>query len=137
MDTSSKKLCQEKKSEYFINFDPNINRKLGSINATLILGILEDFFKKYPQGFYKFIEPCFNDLYVPGESWSEILGCYRTTFSKAFDLIGKRHKSRSSFEKSEDKFQGKMYASYYDRHTNRTFFIRNHNLVEYFLSSLS
>lgn len=124
------------KSGHFIKFNSIINRSIGSKNASLIINTLEYWFKKKPDGFYKFINPCSHNLYVAMESWTEVLGCDRKTFISSFDKIGIRYISRTSFNESEDKFQGKMYASYYDRYSNRTFFVRNHSVVESFLSSL-
>lgn len=117
------------KRSFFIKFDPRINQLTGCDRATLILGKLEYWFRKQPDGFYKFIEPCSHCLYKKGDSWAEELGCDRKCFARAWKKIGVKYKSRLAFEAAEDKFQGKMYASYYDRYTNRTFFIRNHDLA--------
>jgi len=122
------------KPSYFIKFDPRLNRITGCSRATLILSTLEFWFSKKPDGFYKFIEPCSHPLYKEGDSWAEELGCDRKCFARAWNKIGIKHKSRRSFEAAEDKFQGKLYASYYDRYTNRTFFIRNDELASVVLS---
>lgn len=91
---------------------------------------LEYWFSKYPKGFYKFLEPCKHPLYKVGDSWTEEIGYSRPVFNKAFDTIGIRYNSKSEFTKAEDKFQGKLYASYYDRKTNKTFFIRNTSALQ-------
>lgn len=82
-------------------------------------------FSKYPAGFYKFIEPCKHPLYKLGDSWTEEIGYSRPVFNKAFDAIGVRYKSKTEFMQASDKFQGKLYASYHDRKTNKTFFVCN------------
>ena len=117
------------KQRHFIKFDPNIKKLTGCDRATLILEKVEVFFRKQPNGFYKFIEPCSHPLYKKEDSWAEELGCDRKCFTRSWDKIGLRHKSRRAFEATEDKFEGKLYASYYDRHLNQMFFIRNHDLA--------
>ena len=109
------------KQNYFIKFDRRINQIIGCQRATLILSTLEYWFKKKPDGFYKFIEACSHRLYKEGDSWTEQLDCDPKSFSTSFKKIGTKYKSRSAFEAAEDKFQGKMYASFYDRYTNQTF----------------
>ena len=83
------------------------------------------------------MEPCSHRLYKKGDSWEEELGCKRRCFARAFKKIGIKYRSRMEFDAAPDKFQGKMYASYYDRYTNRTFFIRNHALADEFLKDFS
>ena len=90
----------------------------------LIRGQLEYWFSKKPQGFYKFLEPCNHPLYRAGDSWTEELGFSRRVFNAAFDLIGVRYKSKTAFLNAQDKFQGKLYASYHDRKTNKTHFVQ-------------
>jgi len=76
--------------------------------------------------FYKFIEPSSNQrAYKEGDSWTEELCVSRKTFARAFDQIGIRYKSKTSFREAKDKFQGKPYASYYDRQTKQTVFLKN------------
>ncbi|MBA3285768.1 MAG: hypothetical protein H0U27_12015, partial [Nitrosopumilus sp.] len=124
------------KQSFFIKFDPRINKITGCQRATLILSTLEYWFEKKPDGFYKFIEPCSHRLYREGDSWTEQLGCDRKSFSSSFDKIATRYKSCRAYEKADDKFQGKMYASYYDRNTNQTYFIRNCELANKVLAEL-
>ena len=117
------------KHTYFIKFDPRIKRLTGCDRATLILEKIEFFFSKQPNGFYKFIEPCSHRLYKKFDSWSEELGCDRKCFTRSWEKIAFRHKSRSAFNEAKDKFEGKLYASFYDRNRNQMFFIRNHELA--------
>ena len=121
---------------FYIKFYPGIKTSLGCEKATLILGRLEYWFEKYKMGFYKFVEPCAHPLYREGDSWSEELGFSRKIFAKAFALIGIRYKSKSDYLNTEDKFQGKLYASYHDRKTNRTYFIRNHEFASQFIKGI-
>ena len=90
---------------------------------------MEFFFSKQPNGFYKFIEPCSHRLYKKFDSWSEELGCDRKSFTRAWEKIAFRHTSRRAFNEAIDKFEGKLYASFYDRNRNQMFFIRNHDLA--------
>ena len=122
-------------SPSFIKYFPRIKSYTGCEKATVITGRLEFWFSKYQSGFYKFLEPCGHGLYRAGDSWSEELGFSRKVFNRAFDLIGVRYKSKSEFKNAEDKFQGKIYASYHDRKTNRTYFVRNHALANDFFGS--
>ncbi len=85
---------------------------------------------KYPNGFYKFIQPCKHRLYRKGDSYTEELKVDRKTFAKAFDKIGIRYKSKSDYIAAREAlgnglFQGKPYASYYERPTHMMFFIQN------------
>ncbi len=123
-------------SSFYIKFYPGIKASLGCDKATLILGRMEYWFTKYIDGFYKFTEPCSHPLYKEGDSWIEELGFSRKIFTKAFDLIGIRYKSKSAYLRAEDKFKGKLYASYHDRKTNKTFFIRNHDFASQFIKGL-
>jgi len=118
------------KRTYFIKHDQRIRRVIGCDRATLIFDRLEFYSSRQPDGFYKFIEPNSHRLYKKDDSWTELLDCHRTSFWRAFKLIGKKHTSRWAFEESKDKFEGKLYASYYDRNTNRMFFVRNHDAVK-------
>ncbi len=119
----------------FIKYFPRIKSYTGCEKATVIAGRLEFWFSKYQSGFYKFLEPCGHRLYRAGDSWSEEVGFSRKVFNRAFDLIGIRYKSKSEFKNAEDKFQGKLYASYHDRKTNRTYFVRNHAIANAFFGS--
>lgn len=107
-----------------------------SSKSYMVLQRLEYWFKKKPNGFFKFIQPCTLKAYKAGDSWVEELGITRPTFNKAFDQIGTRHRSRTAFLASTDKFKGKMYASYYERRLNKMFFIRNDEVANEFKSNL-
>ena len=98
------------KQRHFIKFDPKIKQITGCDRATLILEKVEYFFSKQPNGFYKFIEPCSHRLYKKFDSWSEELGCDRKCFTRSWEKIAFRHKSRRAFNEAIDKFEGKLYA---------------------------
>ncbi|MDP1974659.1 MAG: hypothetical protein Q8K37_01670 [Alphaproteobacteria bacterium] len=101
-----------------------------SYHTNIIISQLEYWFSKMGDKFYKFIEPSSNQRsYREGDSWTEELCVSRKTFTRAFDKIGTRHKSKTSFKESKDKFQGKLYASYYDRQTKQTVFLKNTEIV--------
>jgi hypothetical protein len=72
-----------------------------------------------------------------GDSWAEEIGWKRDLFKRVFDEIGVRYTSKTAYVAAREKgevFQGKAYAAYYDRKTNRTFFVRNHDLAEEMLA---
>jgi hypothetical protein len=101
----------------------------------LLISRLEYWFSKtrFREGFFKFLEPCGHRLYREGDSWAEEIGWKRDQFKRIFDEIGIRYGSKTAYVSAREKgdvFQGKAYAAYYDRKTNRTFFIRNHPVAE-------
>lgn len=108
----------------------------GSHETIIIFDRLEYFFKNSKKGFWKFYEPCKkHPLYRKGDSWKEDIGLSRKVFRRAFAKIGMHHPSKYSFLKLADPFQGKPYASYYDRKTNRTFFLKNKENLTQFLKN--
>jgi hypothetical protein len=125
-------------SSNYIKFHPSACQEIGNKVSTLIVGKLEFWFSnsRYMSGFYKFIEPCLHPLYRKGDSWSEELGISRKVFNRAFDVIGVRYKSKTDFLNAEDKFQGKLYASYHDRSTNQTYYVRNHDFASQFFERI-
>lgn len=116
-----------------------INKKIFDLTkchtSSHIVNQLEYWFKKHSNGFWKFLEPCTLSFYKKGDSWTEEIGCSRRKFNKYFERYAIRYVSRTEFLASEDKFQGKLYASYYDRYTNRMFFVRNHEIADAFFNS--
>ena len=123
-------------STFNLIFNSTLNADFACSKSYFVLKRLEHWFCFKKAGFYKFLEPCQHRAYKPGDSWTEELGFCRKTFNAAFDLIGIRYKSKTAFLAAEDKFKGKLYASYYDRDTNQMFYVRNHDFVEPFLKSL-
>ena len=112
-----------------IHYYPSLREETGSVNAAIIVAYLEACFKEKGKLFYKFMEPCKHSKYVVGDSVVEELHMTSTEFRTAVKHIGVVYKSKKAFNKSEDKFQGKMYLSYYDRITKLTYYVRNNELV--------
>ncbi|MBP3886690.1 MAG: hypothetical protein J6F30_03390 [Cellulosilyticum sp.] len=112
-----------------IIYYPELREYAGSINAVIILSHLETCFRQQGKLFYKFMEPCAHRDYKEGTSWVEELQMTSTEFRTAFKHIGVVYKSKKEFNLSQDKFQGKMYLSYYDRISKLTYYMRNDDLV--------
>jgi hypothetical protein len=115
----------------------------GSVEATLLMQQLDYWFAKYPEGFYKFIAPCKNDLYKEGDSWIEELAFSAEEFRNAFDKIGIRHASRTDYLKAVSQnsqfISGsveKFYCSYQDELKGTTKYLRNHAVVDKTLTLL-
>jgi hypothetical protein len=113
-----------------LKYYPELNGITGSINATLVLLQLEYWSEKCKGNqFYKFLDVCEHEKYRQGDSWVEELGFTKHEFRTAFAKIGKVYKSKKAFKESKDLFEGKYYASYYDRVKGLTFYIRNDEAV--------
>jgi len=105
----------------------------GSVPAAILMSQMEYWFEKYPDGFYKFLEPAEkNQMYRKGKSWTEELAFSAEEFRTAFDRIGVRYKSKKEFDEKEgNKFETesgeKFYCSYHDKIKGATFYFRNEN----------
>jgi hypothetical protein len=108
----------------------------GGILGCLVMQQLDYWFEGHPRGFYKFLLPSEHPAYKDGDSWTEELGMSKDEFRTAFDKIGIRYKSKSEFDQTVDKFQGRFYCSYVDRRSNLTYYFRNHELVDAALDEL-
>ena len=128
----SDSLSQPYSAPYFIKYNPALKTEFGSQNAVLLFDRLEYWFSKSKNQFYKFIEPCDHPCYRDGDSWSEELGFSKLVFRNAFDKIGTRYISKTAFEKEGDPFKGKLFASYRDRQSKKTIFVRNNSLLNIF-----
>lgn len=113
-----------------IPYVKELNKVTGSVTASILMQQLEYWFDKKADGFYKFAEPCANAAYVDGDSWTEELGFTIDEYKGALKKICISYKSLSEWRNAEDKFQGKLYASYYERLSHKTFFLRNHALID-------
>ncbi|WP_069998577.1 hypothetical protein [Cellulosilyticum sp. I15G10I2] len=114
-----------------LKYYPELNQVTGSVNATIVLLQLEYWFEKCKGNkFYKFLECCEHEKYRQGDSWTEELGFTKNEFRTAFAKIGKAYKSKRAFNESQDIFEGKYYASYYDRIKGLTYYIRNNEALE-------
>ena len=102
-----------------------------SLVGCVLMQQLDYWFNKYMDGFYKFLMPCPNNpAYNEGASWQEELGVSPDEFRSAFDHIGTRYSSKSEYNASADKFQGKYYCSYFDKQQGKTHYFRNHALAD-------
>lgn len=108
----------------------------GSVNATIVFQQLEYWFASHPEGFYKFLSPCAHPECLPGDTWVEELMFSEKEFRAAFDHIGVRYKSLKQAQSAPDPFQGKMYFSYTDAIARKTYYRRNHDLVDTHLTDL-
>lgn len=120
-----------------LRYEPSLNTLTGGINATLLMLQLEYWFQRTEgKSFYKFLEPCEHMQCRPADSWCEEMGFTKAEFRNAFSKIGKVYKSKKAYLESQDKFEGHLYLSYYDRIKRLTYYIRNHALVEQHLQAL-
>src|SRR5262245_38682412 len=114
-----------------------------SVTAAILMQQLDYWFERFPDGFYKFLEPCDNKKYQTGDSWIEELGFSKAEFRSAFDNIGVRYESKKAFSKTNDRSRftdktgrSKFYASYHDRIKGLTFYYRNHEAVDALLDKI-
>jgi len=129
-----------------IPYLPDLRPITGSVTATILMQQLDYWFSQKPEGFYKFLSPCNHEQYKQGDSWEEEIGFSTDEFRTAFDRIGVRHTSKTSYKIaaesgkefiSGDKTQTeKFYASYHDRTKGLTYYFRNHHLVDLTLERL-
>lgn len=119
----------------YVKYYPHLHVYFKSDRTPLLIAKLEYWFskEKFRNGFFKFLEPCPHRLCKKGDTWAEELGWKRDLFKSIFDRVGTRYTSKTAYLKAiqeSDPFKGKLYISYYDRKTNRTFFLRNHSFVD-------
>ncbi|MEG0085924.1 MAG: hypothetical protein RR090_12575 [Niameybacter sp.] len=119
-----------------LKYCPQLNQITGSVTASLLLCQLEYWFK-HTKGktFYKFLGPCEDMHYRTGDSWTEELGFSKAEFRNAFNRIGKVYKSKKAYLESTDKFEGKLYLSYYDRMRKLTYYVRNHEALRQLIAN--
>lgn len=108
----------------------------GSVTASILMQQLDYWFARYPDGFFKFLEPCSHSAYKDGDSWTEELGFSKDEFRAAFLKLGVHYKSKSKFTAVRDPFQGKLYCSYHDRPNGTVHYRRNHALVDRLLDQI-
>ncbi len=113
----------------------------GSVTATILLVQLDYWFAKYPDGFFKFVEPCGHAAYKDGDSWTEELGFSKKEFSNAFSKIGIAYKSMTAFKEAGvnpfalDIGQS-FYCSYHNKRTGQTYYLRNHQVLDAAIAGL-
>lgn len=114
------------------------SRSTAKKHAT-VLGQLYTYGVRNPDGFYKYKQECRgNPLYRQGDSWEECLDMSKSTFNPIFDEYVNRHKSKTAYRNSTDKFAGKFFCSYMEcgKGVNKTYYIMNKELVKEFFDSL-
>lgn len=89
----------------FIPYYRQLHPLTKSVLSSILAARLEFWFERYPDGFYKFLEPAPDHKdYREGNSWTEELGFSAWEFNSAFDKIGVTYPCRKDFEAAEDKF---------------------------------
>lgn len=92
----------------------------------LLIGSLEEEFKKHPDGFYKHSQDREDQKLLDGECWVSELGWSRDRFKKYFREIGKIYLSPEEAEEADSLFGNKRYCSILNRSDNcRTLYLRN------------
>ena len=74
-----------------IIYRPRLNQITGSVLATILLQQIIYWANKSQNLFYKFLRPCNNSLYKPGDSWEEELGFTRRELDGALSKIAKKY----------------------------------------------
>ena len=114
-----------------ILYVPDFRPFAGSVTASILWQQLDFWFAQYPDGFFKFLEPCKHEAYRNGDSWVEELGFSKDEFRTAFRKIGIVYKSKKDYNQAKDKFDGqKFFCSYHDKIKGLTWYLRNHNLAD-------
>jgi len=113
----------------FIKYNAVKGRQYRNPAVALIEQQLDFWFKRKKNlKFYKFIQPCEHYRHREGDSWSAELGISADTFARCFRKIGIAYKSLSLYRQAvqnDTVFRGYAYASYYNRQTRQTFFLKN------------
>lgn len=113
-----------------------VNLLGGDKNAAILLD-RSLYWSKTKKGerFYKHNAPC--DSFRDGDSWQEELNFSRRDLDGAAKKITNPHKTKGAFDKASDKFEGKLYATYHDRRSNRKYYVLNKvGLVEFLARGL-
>lgn len=121
----------------YIKFDIGVRDHFGSTNVAIAFSRLLYWSKKNPDGFYKFKQACKHPLYKRGDSWSEELNMTKEIMNPVFNRLVTYHKSKNEYRKSTDRFAGKLFCSYTERNTNKTFYFMNKEAVDQFLAKLA
>jgi len=124
-----------------VPYIPGLRQQTGSVVATILMMQLEYRFAKYPDGFYKFLEPPQNGHqdYRLGDSWVEELAFSKEEFRTGFDKIGVRYNSKTQYDEAKSsgsEFGCNYYCSYVDRRSGLTFYFRNHSKVDELISDI-
>ncbi len=112
----------------------------GDEKMCLLMAQCEYWFGHKPDGFYKFMSPAKGDnrAYREGDSWTEEMGMSSTKIANALKPICTPYPSYTAYKNEEgDKFKGKFYCSYYHKPSHQTQYLRNHDITNAALKSLS
>jgi hypothetical protein len=112
----------------------------GDEKMCLLMAQCEYWFGLYPDGFYKFMSPAIGDIraYREGDSWTEEMGMSDTKIANALKPICTPYPSYTAYKnEAGDKFKGKFYCSYYHKPSHQTQYLRNHDITNAALKSLS
>ena len=122
----------------FLKFDVKIRNYYGSTNTAIVFGRLLYWFTKKPDGFYKFKQACRkHPLYKVGDSWGEELGMSRKVLDPILNRLVNHHKTKRAYDQAEDKFQGKLFASYTNHKTSQTHYFVDLDNFNKFLAELN
>lgn len=133
------KKAQNPRNSYnrYIKVDLKVRNHFGCNDKAMLFSALAYWSGKKPEGFWKFKRPCKHRLYKKGDSWLEEIGVkHKAAFDRMFSEIVQVYKSKSEYLKVEDKFQGKMFVSYFERKTNLTHYVANWEAINKFQESL-
>lgn len=129
-----------------VSFSVESKQYFGSYKTAIVFEEMEKWFfwsgkNKMKQNgfntFWKFVNPAKkHKAYRQGDSWQEAIGMERRAFNRAFGKIGIRHRSKTDFMKSPDKFQGKPFACYFDRKAAQMTFVRNDLVADQICSKI-
>lgn len=124
-----------------IPYRKELREYAGSVTGSLLMQQLDYWFAHHPDGFYKFLDPTPNNVrYSEGDSWTEELGFSKAEFRTAFDQIGVRYLSKSTYFKAVKPFEvkdcEKFYCSYHDKKNGLTWYFRNHDKVDRMIEDL-
>jgi hypothetical protein len=121
----------------YLKFDTAVRDYYGSNNTAIAFARLLYWCRRNPNGFYKFKQPCKHPLYNKGDSWSEELNMTKEVMAPIFSRLVTYYKSKNEYRNSTDKFNGKLFCSYTERNTNKTYYFMDNEAVEAFLESLN
>ena len=106
-----------------ITYRKQLNKITGGVTATILLQqLIYHASKKKYQPFYKFIEPCNNQLYRTGDSWVEELGFTKYEFRSAYKKLEElgivtknTNMNRVTFYEINRSYLGKLIMSTYEK----------------------
>jgi hypothetical protein len=142
MNSKKNNSTKKESQEYVKLYVPELMQLVdsGDEKMCLMMAQLEYWFGHKPDGFYKFMSAAKGDnpAYREGDSWTEEMGISDTKINNALKPICTHYQSFTAYKNEEgDKFKGKFYCSYYHKPSHQTHYLRNHEVVNKALESLS